>query len=431
MKIHRTNLSDTKIIFTIAGSDQELIPAKKIALTKLAPQVKLQGFRPGHVPLDLVEKQINQNVLQEETLNEALNTMYETAIRQEKVRPVANPKVELKKFVPYTDLEFTAEVDVIGKITLGNYKSLKAKKNMSEASDSDVDEVIARLQTQMADYTEINEIKRAAAEGDRVWIDFIGVDAKGQPVNGAKGDDYPLAIGSNTFIPGFEQNVIGMKKDEKKDFTIPFPNDYGVKALQGQKVTFSVTVKKIESTKKPEINAEFAKKVGPFDSVASLKADIKKQIVAERQHQAERDYQDALVKELVSKSTVSLPQAMLDEQIEIVDKEFRQNLVYRGQTFQEYLETAELTEEDYRKNELAPAAEQRLKAGLVLSELADIEKITITPEELEIRVQVLKGQYASDAAMQAELDKPENRREVAARLLTEKTIAKLTSLQQG
>jgi len=426
MKIQRTNQSDTKILFTITGMQNELLAAKQIAIAKLSPQVKLQGFRPGHAPAELVEKQLNPNLLQEETLNEVLNTLYETAVRQEDIRPVAQPKVELKKFVQYTEVEFTAEVDVIGKITLGNYKNLKAKKNTATVAKTDVDEVINRLQTQMAEYKEVDQ---AAKVGDRAWIDFEGVDAKGEAVQGAKGDDYPLALGSNTFIPGFEDNVVGLKKGDKKEFTIPFPKDYGVKALQGKKVTFAITVKKVEETIRPDVNVDFAKKVGPFDSIEALKADIKKQIVAEREHQADRDYQDALVKELIQVSKLSLPDAMLQEQIDIVDKEFRQNLVYRGQTFQEYLSAAGLTEDDYKKKELAPAAEERLKAGLILSELADVEKVTITPEELEIRIQVLKGQYQSDTKMQEELDKPENRREVAARLLTEKTIAKLVSLQ--
>ncbi len=428
MKINRTNQSDTKIALTITGSAIELLAAKNIAIAKLSPQVKLQGFRPGHAPAELVEKQLNPNLLQEETLNETVNTLYETAVRQENIRPVANPKVELKKFVPYTEIEFTAEIDVIGKITLGSYTKLKAKKNTAAVTDKDVEDVLTRLQTQMAEY---KQVERKAQTGDRVWINFEGVDAKGEPVQGAKGEDYPLALGSNTFIPGFEDNVIGMKPAEKKDFTIPFPKDYGVKALQGKKVTFTVTVTKVEETLQPEVDDTFAKKVGPFDTLVALKEDIKKQVIAEREHQADRDYQDALVKELIDSSSVSLPEAMLEEQIDIVDKEFRQNLVYRGQTFQEYLEATGLTEDEYKQKELRPAAEDRLKAGLLLSELAEKEKVAITPEELEIRVQVLKGQYQSDTKMQEELDKPENRREVAARLLTEKTIAKLVALQSS
>ena len=315
---------------------------------------------------------------------------------------------------------------MIGAITLGDYKKLKAKKVAASATAADVNEVIERLQTQMAEYS---EVERAAKKGDRVWIDFAGTDAKKQPVQGATGEDYPLALGSNTFIPGFEENIIGLKKAETKEFTIPFPKDYGVKALQGKKVTFAVTAKKVEETSKPAVDVAFAKKVGQFDTVEALKEDIKKQIVAEREHQSDRDYKDALIKALVKQSKVAVPDSMIQEQIDILDKEFRQNLVYRGQTFKEYLASAGTTEEQYKESELRPLATERVIAGLVLGEISEKENITITPEELEIRLQVLKEQYKSDEKMQAELEKPESRRDIAARLLTEKTIAKLVSLQ--
>lgn len=426
MNIKRTNPSETVVELTISGSATELQTAKQRAVEQLSKQVKVQGFRPGHVPAAVAEKHINQNVLQEEALNEVLNALYESAVRHEKIRPIANPKISVKKYVPYTDVEFTVEVEVIGAITLGDYKKLKAKKVAASATAADVNEVIERLQTQMAEYS---EVERAAKKGDRVWIDFAGTDAKKQPVQGATGEDYPLALGSNTFIPGFEENIIGLKKAETKEFTIPFPKDYGVKALQGKKVTFAVTAKKVEETSKPAVDVAFAKKVGQFDTVEALKEDIKKQIVAEREHQSDRDYKDALIKALVKQSKVAVPDSMIQEQIDILDKEFRQNLVYRGQTFKEYLASAGTTEEQYKESELRPLATERVIAGLVLGEISEKENITITPEELEIRLQVLKEQYKSDEKMQAELEKPESRRDIAARLLTEKTIAKLVSLQ--
>lgn len=426
MNIKRTNPSETVVELTISGSSTELQTAKQRAVAKLAQQVKVQGFRPGHVPASVAEKHINPNVLQEEVLNEVLTALYETAVRQENIRPIADPKITLKKFVPYTDVEFNAVIEVVGAITLGDYTKLKVKKTAATATVADVNEVIERLQTQMAEY---KEVKRASKKGDRVWIDFAGTDAKKQPVQGAKGEDYPLALGSNTFIPGFEENVIGLKKGEEKEFTIPFPKDYGVKALQGKKVTFVVTVKKVEETLKPAVDAAFAKKVGQFDSVDALKEDIKKQILVERENQADRDYNDALIKALVKQSKVAVPDSMIEEQIDMLDKEYRQNLIYRGQTFQEYLDSANITEEQYKESELRPIAIERVKGGLVLGEVSEKEKITITPEELEIRLQVLKGQYKSDEKMQAELEKPESRRDIAARLLTEKTLAKLVSLQ--
>lgn len=423
MQVTRKNISDVNISLTISADSNELAEYKASVLKKFAPKVKIAGFREGKAPLELVEKHTDPNQLQTELIDYALNILYGNALDKENIRPVGQPKVELTKFVPYTNLEFKAEVPVVGKIILPDFKDIKVKKEEVKITKKDIDEVLNRLLTQLAEYKIVD---RTAKNGDRAYIDFEGTDDKGKPVGGAKGSDYPLALGSNTFIPGFEDNVVGLKTGQEKTFTIPFPKDYGVKGLQGKKVTFKIKLNKLEETIKAELNDAFAKKVGPFNNFAELKADVQKQLIAERQNQANHKYEEALVKELVKKSKLSLPESLIDEQIAAVDKEFRQNLTYRGETFNEYLENTAQTEEQYRNNELKPAAEERVKAGLVLSEIAEQEKITVSPEELDIRMQVLKGQY-TDPKMQEELEKPESRRDIAARLLTEKTINKIIS----
>jgi trigger factor len=173
----------------------------------------------------------------------------------------------------------------------------------------------------------------------------------------------------------------------------------------------------------------FASTVGPFKTVAELKADIKKQLKEEKDRQAKAEFENTLIKDLVQKTAIKLPASLLEEQMESVDREFKQNLAYRGQTFKEYLANAKLTEETYKEKELKPAAEERLKAGLILSEIAAVENLTITPEELEVRMQIMKGQY-TDAQMQSELEKPEAKRDVASRMLTEKTVATLVKYAQ-
>ena len=423
MQVTTKQLSDTSTKLTISADAKDLAAIKQHALEKLAPRVKIPGFRAGKVPMELAEKNLDPNLLQTEVLDEAINHLYGDAVSEKQIRVVAQPKVELKKFVPYTELEFTAEVTTLGKITMPDYTKPTAKKSVEKVTAKDVNEVLDRLQTQTAEYTEVD---RAAKKGDRVNIDFEGSDSKGEAVDGATGKDYPLALGSNTFIPGFEDNVIGMKKGEEKTFTIPFPKDYGVKALQGKKVTFKVTANKVEESKLEKPDDAFAAKVGPFKNMDELKADIEKQIAVERDKQAQLDFETQLVRDIVAKTKVVLPRELIDEQLEVVEREFKQNLLYRGETLSEFLAADGKTEEEYKKTELTPAAEERLKAGLVLSEIAEREKITVTPEELEIRLQIMKGQY-TDPKMQAELEKPESRREVASRLVTEKTIAKLVS----
>jgi trigger factor len=305
---------------------------------------------------------------------------------------------------------------------LPDYKNISVTKTVVKVSTKDVDEVLNRLQLNMATFS---IVERASKNGDRIWIDFKGTDDKGKAVNGAEGKDYPLSLGSNTFIPGFEDNVIGLKKGDKKSFTLDFPKDYQVKALQSKKVTFEILVKKVEDTKLDKIDDDFAKKAGPFKDLDALKADIKKQIEAERTNQADREYEENIVKTIAAKTKFNLPDTIINEQMDTLDKEFKQNLTYRGQTFKEYLGSKELTEDEYRDTELKPVAIDRLKAGIVLNEIADIEGIKVSPEEVDIRIQILKNQYKSDTKMQAELDKPDNKQEIAHRLITEKTILKL------
>lgn len=419
MKLNIERTKETEAVIEIAADASELEKIKTKVLKNLAPRVKVAGFRDGKVPLEVVEKNINQQELQTEFINEAINTLYIAALKEERIRPVGQPKVEVKKFVPFSALEVKLELPVVGEVKLPSYKKFTAKKTEVKVGAKEINEVLKNLQLRAA---EKSEVKRAAKNGDEAWIDFKGVDTKGEPVAGADGKDYPLALGSGTFIPGFEDNVVGMKPGDEKEFEVTFPKDYGAKNLQGAKVTFTVTLKKVMEVKEPKLDDAFAASVGPFKTLDDLKKDIKKQLTLDQEQRAERDYEAAIVNELSEKTKVEIPQSLIDEQSEAVMNEVRQNAVQRGMTFPEFLENQGITEEDFRKKEVTPEAERRVKAGLLLSEIADTEGIDVTPEELEVRVQQLKGQYP-DKQMQEQLDQPENRREINARLRSEKVIA--------
>jgi trigger factor len=397
-----------------------LEPIKIHVLSHFRKNVKVPGFRAGKAPAALVEKHVDQKLLLDEFMEHAINELYRQAVNQERLRPVSQPQVTLKKFVPFTELEFEADLETIGEVKLANYKTIKIAKKLVSVTAKEVNAVIGDLQKRMAERV---EVKQAAKDGDEVVIDFSGSDEEGKPVNGAEGKDYPLVLGSKTFIPGFEEHVVGMKAGEEKEFEVTFPKDYGVAALQSKKIIFKVIAKKVHELKEPKIDDEFAKKAGPFKNLAGLKADIKKQLIAEREREAETQRENEIIQKLVEKSSVEIPETLVDEQLQRLEEEEKRNLVYRGQTWQEHLSEEGVTEEQHRERH-RPDAELRVKAGLVLSEVADKEQITVQPEELDIRLQMLKGQY-NDAAMQAELDKPEAQQDIAARLLTEKTVAKL------
>jgi trigger factor len=330
--------------------------------------------------------------------------------------------VNVTKFVPFTTLEFKATVEVVGKITLPDYKKIKMTKTVEKTTDKDVTAVLDDLRRRDSAKS---DVERAAKDGDEVVIDFAGVDAKTKKtIDGATGTDYPLAIGSNTFIPGFEPELVGLKPGEEKTFDVTFPADYGSKELQSKKVSFTVTIKTVREVKLAELDDAFAAKVGPFKDVAELKSDIKKQLEAEKANQAQRNLENELLADIAEKAKADIPDVLIEEEIDRMEAEEKRNIIYRGQTWQEHLESEGKNDKEHREG-LRESAEIRVKTGLVLGEVAEAEKITVDEKELEARIKELKKQY-TDKQMQDELSKPENRRELGSRLLTEKTIAKLT-----
>jgi trigger factor len=421
MQVDVSNLGPTKVKVFIKASPSELEEYKKVVLTKFANNTKIQGFREGKAPLSMVEKNVDQTKFQAEFLEETMSGPYGESTRRGNFRPVSQPEVAIKKFVPYSDLEFEVTVQVLGKLKLADYKNTKLAKPKAEVSASDVDKVVDSLKLRMA---EKKEVSRAAKQSDEVWIDFKGVDTKGEPINGADGKDYPLVIGSKTFIPGFEENLTGLKAGDDKTFDLTFPKDYGVKSLAGKKVKFTATVKKVNEVAEPKLDDAFAAKAGPFKTMKDLKDDIKHQLSHEKQNEANRDYYNKLVEKLTDKSEIAVPDTMIEHQIEHNLKELTRNLTYRGQTFSEFIESEGTTEEKYKKEVMWPQAERQVKGSLVLAEVSEREKIVVTPDELEERIQALKAQY-KDQQMQEELNKPEAREDIASRMITEKTLQKL------
>ncbi len=421
MQINREQLTPTKIKLSVTADPALLNGVKAEVVALLGRNIKVQGFRAGKAPKHLIEKQIDQNTLQSEFLEQAVNRAYVQALQSESIRPTAQPTIVISKYVPFDTLEFTAELDAVGEIKLADYKKIKLAPKPVKITHEQLDAVLADLKGRVADK---EDVQRAVKSGDQATLDFSGIDAKSkEPIQGGDGKDYPLLIGSNSFIPGFEDNVIGMKAGDTKDFEITFPADYSVQALQKRKVVFTVTLNSVQAVKEPKLDDTFAAKVGPFKTMAELKADIKTQLTQEAEMQNRRNYENELLETLARTSEVAIPEGLIEDEISRLEEEEKRNLVYRGQTWQEHLDAEGEDAASHREKNREPAT-MRVKAGLVLGEIAEQENINVTPEELEIRIQSLKGQY-KDVAMQAELDKPENRRDIASRIVSEKTIQKL------
>ena len=422
MQITKKKLSDTKVQLILAADDKLLANVKQHVLQDFARSVKVQGFREGKAPLNMVEKHADPARLQSEFIEHAINQLYVAALEQEKLRPVEQPEVKITKFVPFDTLEIEAEVEVVGEVKLPDYKKIKLAKDKPSVTAKEIDEVLEQLTSRES---EKKDVERASKDGDQVTIDFKGVDAKTkEPIQGADGSDFPLTIGSNTFIPGFEPELVGLKKGDEKTFVITFPKDYGVSSLQNRKVEFTVTAKGVQELVAPKLTDEFAAKVGPFKTVAELKDDIKKELTARKEQEADQKHADELLTKITEKATVSVPEVLVGEQLDRLERDQRQNLVYRGQTWQEYLDSEKLDDKKWREQN-RPAAELRVKAGLVLSAISEAEKLDVSGEEIDAYMMQLAARYP-DQKMQDELKKPEARRDIASRMLTEKTIAKLT-----
>lgn len=414
----------THIKLTIRGDADELAHVKEVVLKEAAKGLNVPGFRKGKVPANLVEKHVNANALQAEFIEHAVNDLYSKAVDEGDIRIVGQPSIEITKFVPYDTLEFVATTEVIGKIKLGAYKGLKVKKEAVKVSADDVKEVLSRLAARAATKEAVD---RAAKLGDETVIDFKGVDTKSkEAIPGADGTEYPLVLGSKSFIPGFEEQLVGLKAGDEKSFDIVFPKDYGAKELQNKKVTFTVTVHTVNAVTEPKMDDAFAASVGPFKTLDELKEDIKKQITAEREQAADREYENELVLQIAKKTDVALPESIIDEQLDRMEQEERQNLMYRGQTWEEHLELEGITKEEHRKQN-REQAELRAKAGLALSEIAELEKLTVEQAEFDAQLQMLSQRY-TDEQMQQELAKPEAQREIISRILTQKTLDKIKEL---
>ncbi|HKX73007.1 MAG TPA: trigger factor [Candidatus Saccharimonadales bacterium] len=417
--------SDTQVHMTVTLTAADLAPIQQKTIARLAKNVKAAGFRPGKVPVQVAAKQIDPNHLSQEVLEDAVNTTAVDVFDAEKIVPLDRPKVDVVSYVPGESLEYTAEVEVIPAITLGDYTKLKATKDAVKIGDTEIDEVIERLQVSMATKEDVD---RAAQDGDEVVMDFEGTDKDGKEVPGASGTDYPLTLGSGTFIPGFEEGLVGKKTGDVFDLPLTFPKDYHHKPLAGAKVTFKVTVKSVKGVQKPDLNDEFAAKAGPFKTLAELKADVTRELTEQKEREAVDKMKDMLVEQLVKGSHVPAPDVLVDDQIASIERDFIQNLMYRGITLDQYLEQEKLTKEEWHTKELRPQAERRVQVGLALAELSKAEGIEVSREELDVRLQEMLQRYGNAPDVAKQLDTPETRRDIANRMLTEKTVDRLVDI---
>ena len=418
MKTKLKNISDVKVELTISLGAEELKAAEQVALTKLAKEVKIEGFRKGKAPLEMVAAQVDPILLNQETLENALSKSVAEAFLKEKVQAINRPEVDVKKFIPGTELEFTATTEIMPKVELGDYKKLGVKKEATKVSKKEVKETIDRI---LKNFAEKKKVEREAKNGDEVIIDFLG-KKDGVAFDGGKAEKFPLELGSKSFIPGFEEGLIGKKAGDELSLDLEFPKDYHAKDLAGAKVIFEVKIHEVRENVEPEINEEFLSKLGDFKTKEEFEKQIEEDLKTQKQAEADEKFKDELVKKLAEVSKVPVPEILLEDQKRSIEMDMQQNLMYSGLSLEDYLERMGKTHEEWLEKDVKEAAEMRVKSGLALAELSKVEKVKSDTKELDDRITQLKEQYGNSKEVQKQLSSDDVRRNLANQILTEKTI---------
>jgi len=421
METKITSTTETQVEFIVTLNEAELKPIVKHVFDELRPRVKAAGFRPGKAPDNIVERELGPAYVQNEVMEHAVQDSYGKVIREQNFAVVAPPKVSLEKFVPYTELEYKGTIQLMPKVKLAKYQDFRIKRPAIAVDPAEVEKTIEDLRRREATRLESDH---AAKMGDEVVFDFDGTKG-GEPVRGASAKGHTLMLGSGQFIPGFEEELVGVKAGDEKTFDIRFPKDYHESTLADQLVTFKVAVKTVTELVLPEINDEFVAKVSPFKTIKELKADALEQITNQKAESVSKEYEQQVLDKLLKESDYQTPEALVDQQLERMRTELEQNLAYSGLDIDKYLELSGKTRDDL-DGEMRPEAERRVGLAMILTEVAAAEKLSVSAEDLDMEIGRMKLQY-KDEVTQAELDKPGTREEIYNHLMASRVIAKLIS----
>ncbi len=425
MKTTTKKLSDTRVEVKVVLDAADLKTAREKALARLAANLKVQGFRKGKVPVELVEQHVSANDINSETIDIAVRTTMPTAFNNVKLMPITIEGVNVNKYVPEESAEYVATAEVLPDVKLGDFKKLKAEMKSTEPTQKDIQEIVDNI---VNAYSEKVVVKRAAQNGDEVIIDFVG-KRDGEAFPGGSAKDYHLTLGSGTFIPGFEDGIVGHEAGDKFDLEVTFPKTYPEKSLAGKKAVFETLVKQVNEIKKPAEDDELAKKCGNFQTMDDLRADIKKNLETQNRHRALEEYREALVAELVKASTVSAPEILINDQLRFIKDDMRRNAAARNMQLEDFIEAAGKKFEDWEK-EARQVAEERVKASLVLQILAREQGIEAAEDEVNAKIAELKDIYQKSKEALENLKKPEVRQDIKNRLVIDKTLDFLVASNQ-
>ena len=388
IKVEKTDkTNEVKLTFTVEA--EKFDEGMKKVYAKTAKYFSIPGFRKGKAPMSLIEKTYGASIFYEDTFNEIVPEIYEDELKANNIDAVSRPEIEITQMEKGKDLIFTAVVQTKPEVKLGKYKGIELEKSDVSVMAADVKKELERMAEKNSRLVTVED--RAVKNKDIAVIDFEGF-VDGVAFEGGKAEKHELEIGSKTFIPGFEDQVIGMKINEEKDINVKFPEEYFSKELAGKDATFKVKLHEIKFKELPAIDDEFAKDVSEFDTLKELKASIKEKLVEEKKNQAKYQLEESAIKAVSENTTIDIPSGMIETEIDNILKEIDGRLAYQGLNLEQYLKMLNKSEDDMRKEYESQAAES-VKTRLVLEAIVKAEKIEATDAEIEEKIKEMAANY--------------------------------------
>ena len=390
-KVEKTNnANEVKLEITVEASKFD--EAIKKVYFKSAKYFNIPGFRKGKAPINIVEKYYGKEIFYEDAFNEVAQDALEEAVKENNLEIVSRPDIEVTQIEKGQDLIFIAVMQTKPEAELGKYKGIEIKKIEYNVTDDDINHELGHMQEHDSRIITVDD--RPVENGDIVTIDFEGF-SDGKPFEGGKAENYDLTIGSNMFIPGFEDQIIGMNIDEEKEINVKFPEEYFSKDLAGKDATFKVKLHEIKKKELPKLDDEFAKDVSEFDTLKELKEDIKKKQEKQNADKAKYETEEAVIKAVVENMKVDIPSGMIENETENMLKDFEQRLSYQGLKLDQYLKMLGKTREEMEK-EYEPQAIEGIKSRLAIEAVIKAEKIEADEKEIDEKLKEMAKNYGKE-----------------------------------
>lgn len=418
MSVQVETLEKSMAKLTIEVSAEEFETALDKAYKKNKNKISLPGFRKGKAPRAMIEKMYGTGVFYEDAANDLIPGAYESAAKESELEIVAQPSIDVTQIEKGKPFIFTATVAVKPEVTLGDYKGIEVEKKTAEVTDEELQAEIDKVRESNSRMITVED--RAVQDGDITTIDFEGF-VDGEPFEGGKGENYPLTIGSHSFIDNFEEQLIGKNIGEETEVNVTFPEQYQAEELQGKPAVFKVTIKEIKVKELPELDDDFAQDVSKFDTVDEYKEDLKKKLLENKEAALKREKEEDVVGKIIENATMEIPDPMVDTQVRQMVQEFSQRIQSQGLSLQQYMQFTGMTPESLT-NELQPQALKRIQSRLVLEAVVAAENIETSDEDLEKELEKMAEMYQMEADKLKELVGEEEKKQIALDLAVQKAV---------